>query len=277
MTTTTAADASQSLFADPIHAPFRFDGHRGDSLLIHGFPGTPAEMLPAASVLVDQGVSAVGLQLPGMGRDISHMPHLAQNEWRYAAGDAWHRVASSTNRSILVGFSMGGALSIDLATEHSPDLLILLSPFWRFGSWMPHFLMPFIQYIKPTVSAFETGSLDDPKFRESIQEMVPEADLDDPATVEDLKESMVLPTRVINYIRQIGLKAYRAAPRVTCPVLVIQGRDDSIVFPQLTGRLVRQLRSAERVVYHEVDGDHAFPKDDGPFQEIISDFIAAHI
>lgn len=273
MATTTVADPSPSLFSDPSHAPFQFDGQRGGALLIHGFPGTPAEMRPAASVLVGQDVSAVGLQLPGLGRDIAHLPNLAREEWHFAVREAWNEVANASDRSILVGFSMGGALSIELATQRSPDLLVLLSPFWRFGSWLPHLLMPFIQYIKPTVSAFDTGTLDDPKFRQNIQEMVPDADLDDPETVASLKENMVMPTRVINYIRQIGLRSFRAAPRVTCPVLIIQGRDDTIVYPHITDKLVRQFRAAEQVVYEHVDGDHAFPKEDGPFQEIISRFI----
>ena len=52
----------------PEHQPFLWRGHHtAAALLIHGFPGTPAEMRPAAQALHSAGLTVQGLLLPGFG------------------------------------------------------------------------------------------------------------------------------------------------------------------------------------------------------------------
>jgi len=63
-------------FSDPSHRPFFLSTNhqpsnsRPGALLIHGFPGTPAEMRPLGTWLHDQGWAAKGILLPGFGPDI---------------------------------------------------------------------------------------------------------------------------------------------------------------------------------------------------------------
>ena len=273
-----------AFFGDPIHRPFDIDvpqvARRGRGLLIHGFPGTPAEMRPAATALAEAGVSGAGIQLPGLGPDIGLLGETEHTDWLAAAQQAWRetqQVTAATEGSVLVGFSMGGAIALHLAHQLKPSCLILIAPFWRFGPLWLQLLLPIVPYFKPTVSSFETGSLDDPDFRASLLDMAPGLDLDDPAVVEELKEQMVMPTRLINGIRSIGKEAYRLASNVSCPVLVIQGEEDTVVQPRLTRRIVRRLQRRTDVTFVSLSGGHTLPKQAGPFQEHIKAFVAEHL
>lgn len=264
-------------YTDPMHAPYSTEGQQGASLLLHGFPGTPAEMRYARQPLSDLGLGTTGIQLPGLGRDIRNITAIEKDDWYKAARAAWEPIQQSQNRSVLIGYSMGGALSIRLAAEYQPACLILLSPFWRFSQlWVQH-LIPILQYVRPTVSPFDMASIDDPDFRKSLLDMDPDLDLDDPEVIAQLKKSMVMPTRVINYIRITGLAAYRAATQITCPILILQASADDVVLPQMTDRLVQKFTHADSIEYVQIPGTHEFPKSAGAFQDRIKQFVQNHM
>ena len=50
------------------HRSFLWKGSDSAALLVHGFPGTPAEMRPLGTVLRNAGWTVRGLMLPGLGR-----------------------------------------------------------------------------------------------------------------------------------------------------------------------------------------------------------------
>jgi fermentation-respiration switch protein FrsA (DUF1100 family) len=55
-------------------------------------------------------------------------------------------------------------------------------------------------------------------------------------------------------VRRAGLDAYRLAPQVQCPVLVLQGTQDDLVLPHLTYQLTGRFSGMAR--YVEVDASH---------------------
>ena len=52
------------------HQPFHWNGGQPAALLVHGFPGTPAEMRPLGTALHQAGWTVYGPLLPGFGPDI---------------------------------------------------------------------------------------------------------------------------------------------------------------------------------------------------------------
>jgi hypothetical protein len=55
------------------HRSFLWKGSDCAALLLHGFPGTPAEMRPLGTVLKNAGWTVQGLMLPGLGADIESL------------------------------------------------------------------------------------------------------------------------------------------------------------------------------------------------------------
>jgi len=247
-------DFSQT-FQDEIHQPFTWEGDKDIcAVLVHGFPGTPSEMRPVAEVLHQLGWSVHGLLLPGFGVEINSLPDKTYTEWLSAVLNAINQYSKQYSKVILVGFSMGGALSIQASVSTHIDGLLLLAPFWK----IEHMLWSFLPAIRLVVPNFKPFSLfkpdwDDPDFRNTIHEWMPSANLEDPEVQEQILQ-FAIPTNMINQIRIAGNHARQSVAHISTPTTVIQGRQDELVKPELTQTLVQQMSTD--VNYIVVDGNH---------------------
>src|SRR5512147_1194374 len=91
------------------HRSFLWEGSDCAALLVHGFPGTPAEMRPLGTVLRDAGWTVHGLMLPGLGADIASLEQRAGRDWSDAVRQALAGLQQHYSPVLLVGYSMGGA------------------------------------------------------------------------------------------------------------------------------------------------------------------------
>lgn len=259
------------------HTPFLWEGGSPAALLIHGFPGTPAEMRPLAGVLHRAGWTVQGVLLPGFGREIATLPERHYGEWLAAVLAALEVLRRVHRPVILVGHSMGGALAIRAAAQAGAEIagLVLLAPFWH----LQHFIWPLLPYIRIVVPQFSPFRLirpdfKNPELRKGISQFFPGADLDDPQTQQAIKQ-IKLPIAMFNQIRSLGRSAYRLAPRVAAPALVIQGTADDLVRPALTRTLIARLRG--KVQYVEVNADHNLTRTSQPawtrIEQALTDFI----
>ena len=110
--------------------PYLADGGRTGVLLLHGFTGSPASVLPWAQFLAEAGYSISVPRLPGHGTDWREMNNSTWHDWYRASEAALLDLSTNVDQLFIAGFSMGGALSVRL-TERHPDLvtgLILLNP-----------------------------------------------------------------------------------------------------------------------------------------------------
>jgi carboxylesterase len=247
--------APPEFFSEPEHQPFNLGNGPAGTLLIHGFPGTPAEMRPLAERLAQNSYSARGILLPGFGPDIVKLPESGQKIWLAAAGAAWDEVRDKHSPAILIGYSMGAAIAIHLAVKRPPDALILLAPFWRMGSWQFHFL-PLLKFLVPTVAPFKKADFDDPTVHEQLAAIAPGADLSNPETQQFFREEVQIPLKVLDEVRQLGQSAGRSAGKISAPVLILQGDEDVTVQPADTRQLARRFNGS--VTLREVPGDHSF-------------------
>ncbi|NJL56963.1 hypothetical protein HC928_18780 [bacterium] len=75
-------------FQDEKHQPFLWGAADGRAttaaLLVHGYPGTPAEMRPTARILTDNNIAARGMLLPGFGPQIETLAERTVSDWASA-------------------------------------------------------------------------------------------------------------------------------------------------------------------------------------------------
>ncbi|MFZ4628517.1 MAG: alpha/beta hydrolase [Blastocatellia bacterium] len=240
------------------HLPFYWEGDRAAVLLVHGFPGTPAEMRPLATSLREQGMAVEGLLLPGFGHQIESLGERTYHEWTAAIAQSLLALRQRHERVLLIGFSMGAALSLSVATseewgEQRPDGLVLLAPFWQLGTGWQAVAWPVLRRVVRHVSPFAKADLRDPKLQRQLTKFMPDADFEDPATIATIR-AIRLPFRTLDQLRELGLATYRQAPALRLPTLVIQGKEDAIVSPAGTRRLIGRFASPP--VYHELPADH---------------------
>lgn len=257
-TTTPVPDLAAILddaFAAPQHRPFFWAGGRPAALLVHGFPGSPAEMRGLAQTLYEAGWSVQGLLLPGLGPDIATLAERRAADWLDAVDRALVALRQEHHPIFLVGHSLGSALALRTAAHRPPDGLVLLAPFWTMGGGPLALFWPLIRLAVPRLRPFRLfrPDLADPQVRAGLQEMLPGLNLDDPAVRRALAD-FSLPARLIDEIGAVGKGAYRLAPQVRVPTLVLQGRFDPVVRPLRTRQLTMRLHGP--LHYHELDAGH---------------------
>ena len=241
------------LFAGEEHQPFHWAGGANAALLIHGFPGTPAEMRPIGCALRDAGWTVQGLLLPGFGPDISELARYNQADWLAAVLEAVISLQSSHERIVLVGNSFGAALSIVAAAQSKVAGLVLLSPFWRIDSRPIDTLLPLVGLLKHELRPFGKIDFEDPEVRESVGRILPDIDFDDPA-VQEATRSLSLSLSTLTQVRKAGRMAYRSAPGVSQPTVIFQGCNDEVARPHLARALAQRLPYLAG--YVEMEGGH---------------------
>lgn len=241
-------------FTNDAHRSFTLAGERGAALLIHGFPGTPAEVRSLAAVLHTQGLTVHAPLLPGFGPEIDHLAAYSHRDWLAATEGALLDLKARHETVILGGYSMGGALALSLAARQRVDGLVLLAPFTQ----IPHLLwyaLPVIRILIPRIKVFRLFKPDfaDPEVRDGIATFLPGLNLDEPE-VQEMLLDFEFPTAVLDEIRQLGNMGRRLAQGIAAPGLVLQGLQDETVDPRLTRRLIEQLKGSVR--YVECDSGH---------------------
>lgn len=248
-------------YSQPEHKPFQLGSGKIGALLIHGFPGTPAEMRPLAQRLVEAGWATYAPLLPGFGPEIPTLGQKTRHNWLAAARRTWQTVQAQHETAVLIGLSMGGALALNLAAEMPPDYLVLLAPFWRFADWKGN-LLPLVKQFQKTFYPFAQADFTDTAVRKQLAGVMPGADLDDTAVQARIRQEVQLPTKAIDEVRQLGKSGGKVASSIHCPTLLLQGTKDQLVLPKLSRQLITRL--AGPVTYREIPGDHSFPKMEPP-------------
>lgn len=244
---------SDGRYQDPDHQEFLYSAGSDRALLIHGFLGTPRDMRPLAQELASAGITTRGVLMPGFGPRIDQLRRVRATEWLDAARAAWEETRRDATRTTLIGFSMGGAIALQLAAEAglAPDRLILLAPHWKFADRRAIFL-PVGRYFIRNFRPFGRPDFNDPQTRRMFAEWAPGADLDDPAVRRQLDDALIVPTHALNELRRVNRGAAAAARRVAAPTTILQGLQDTTSLPGYS----RQL--ATRIGAHLVEfpGDH---------------------
>jgi carboxylesterase len=252
-------------FSAPEHRPFDLPSAQGQpggpgALLVHGFPGTPAEMRPLAEVLQREGWSVRALLLPGFGPQIARIADFRWPDWREAVHRALAEMRARHRPLLLVGYSLGGALSAaavgQAAEADRPDGLVLLAPFWRLGSAVQRLIgSVLVPFLPRTFQPLAKADFSDPRLLDSLRQFVPGLDVTDPDVQRQLREARV-PLSIVRQIFAAGARAFgrRNAGRIALPTLVVQGKRDTLVRAARTCRLLPRLGG--HPLYREVEAGH---------------------
>jgi carboxylesterase len=253
--------ASLGLFQAAEHQPFLWETDGPAVLLIHGFMGTPAQMRPLGEAFRQSGWSVQGLLLPGFGPELDTLFEQNLQDWKGSAESALLTLPARRRPVVLVGYSMGAAVALNIAAEHSVDGLILLAPFWRIGTPVQRLIWQVAKRMFRRPKPFKRANLADPRLREFFEGLLPELDLSDPATKSAIRQ-LRIPTTFVDQVFSLGKAAGKAAASVTSPTLIVQGMDDEAAKPAATRQLLQAMPGP--VQYLELPSDHGVVQPDNP-------------
>jgi carboxylesterase len=224
---------------EPSARPFTVEARgplRARALCIHGYTGTPYEVLPVARALADVGVSSEGICLPGHEGDPSVLDHTSWQDWVSAADAALSRIPTDAPR-VLVGSSMGALVSLRLAARRPDDVdaLVLLAPalrFFRDGRLAAAAAQRGLWRVKRSI----------PKEREG-------GDIADPEARKKNPSYAILPLRGVGELGLLQTVVDNDLPRVTQPLCILHGAQDHTI-PPVASEIIARRVSSSRVEHH---------------------------
>ncbi len=111
----------------PLAADFTLFNGADAVLLIHGFTGSPAHMLPLGRALQEAGFTVRGIRLKGHGTNLADMRAASWKDWLSEAKEAYDALENAFRSVSVVGLSMGGVLALILAEEKNPACCVTLA------------------------------------------------------------------------------------------------------------------------------------------------------
>ena len=242
-TTATAADD------EPIMAgaePFFFAGNPIGVLVCHGFTGCTQSMRYLGEQLAAAGYTVIGPRLAGHGISPQAMAKTTASDWIASVDEALATLRQTCSQVFMVGLSMGGTLTLYTAAAHA-DVIKGAIPI-------------------NAVVRIDSKDLAGLALAPGMPDTVPGigSDIKAPGVTELAYREV--PVAALRQIYALTAVTHDLLPLVTCPVLVIQSREDHVVLPS-NGPLITQRVGASRVElqwlddsYHvaTLDNDKAF-------------------
>lgn len=122
------APAAEPYYADAV--PQVDDGQRVGVLLVQGFTGSPASMVPWGRHLAEQGFGVAVPRLPGHGTTWQECNRTRWADWYAEVERSLEKLSADCDQVVVGGLSMGASLVLRLAADRGREVagLVLVNP-----------------------------------------------------------------------------------------------------------------------------------------------------
>ena len=209
-------------------------------LLLHGLTGTPGEVLPLAEYLSRRSVRVLVPWLPGHGTTQKELAQTRWTDWAQTALKAYDHLARRCRRVFVGGLSMGALLSLLVGLERpAAGVVSMAAPidirdfryrglaFFRFFQWWTGQLR---------------GGVRDPQG--PVHETYP-----------------TCPTSSLYEMKKLADGVRTRLDSFSRPLLILQGRRDSMVPPDNAERLWARAGTPLKTLHYLDRSDHVLPLD----------------
>jgi carboxylesterase len=222
--------------------PFYFRGNRTGCLLLHGFTATPQEMRGLGEHLAGEGFSVLGVRLFGHATDIRDMLRARWTDWLASVEDGYRLLSGSTDRVVVMGLSLGGALALLFAASTPVSGVVAMST--------PYALPadPRLRLVRLSRGIVRFAPKGPPDYR-------------DPQAAIDRRDYKAYPLPAMKEL-EATLAALRAAlPRVTAPLLLIHSKEDDFVTPDNATAIYQHVGSSDKATMLVENSNHVITLD----------------
>ncbi len=212
---------------------FESPGKKPAVLLIHGLGGSPHDLRPLTEKLVENNIAVYSILLSGHGTSPKDLLEVNEGDWFKEVLSAFDYLDKKYGKVSVVGFSMGGALALKLATERPINKLGLISSCFKIKEAWYYFGSPQgwankINNLIPFVRKLKIGQIND-----------------------DIGLSQYiaykhLPLKSIKITERIGQESFSIAPRLKLPVLMLHSQGDIVADFDKSYQAFQQIASTNK-------------------------------
>jgi carboxylesterase len=187
-------------------------------VVTHGFTGNPLATRPLGEELHRAGYSVSVPRLPGHGTSVKDMARTRYPEWRAEVERALDEQLERCEQVVLVGHSMGGTITLDVASRRPDDVTsaVVINPQVLDPDQALAKVAPILQYVLPVVPRDLAGLPSDDIAKPGVDEGAY------PKVPAKAAQSLI---RELPRIRAQLLD-------LTCPLLVVVSPQDHTVDPK---------------------------------------------
>jgi carboxylesterase len=213
--------------------------------LCHGLTGMPGSMRPWGVALAAEGLSVRIPLLPGHGTRWQDANQVSWQDWYAELERSVDELRARCDRVFVMGLSMGGTLVLRLAEQRGVDIAgVVALNASLFTTRKDARLLPLARLVVPSFPP--VGN-----------------DIKKPGAVEPAYDR--LPTKAAYQLSKLWALTNADLARITQPLLVLTSRDDHVVEPENSARLMAGAGSADKRQiwledsYHVATLDNDFP------------------
>lgn len=149
--------------------PHFFKGGEQAVLLIHGYTGSPREMLWLGTQLHKAGYTVSIPRLPGHGTNKDDFMASSWKDWLRCVYDEYVNLAEEYATVFVGGLSMGGVLTALLAAKFQPEKIFLCAPAFIAADTRIK-LTPYLRYFIKTLPSDGKPFYPEPEFYDCVKD-----------------------------------------------------------------------------------------------------------
>ena len=239
--------------AEPFFLPA---GEKG-VLLVHGFTGTPAEMLLLGEFLHKKNYTVLAPRLCGHGTSPEELAKTSWENWYHSVCDGFYLLQGMCREVSVIGLSMGALLAIHLGISYNVKKVIAISaPIYISSEKMLQALPPIEKSIGRYVA----------KRRRTLP------DLPECCNVFYHKMPLLSVHQLLTFIEIMK----KELPNVEKPLLIVQSKNDHTVLAESGEYIYTKIKSSDKEIFWLEKSGHIVTLDlerDRVFNKIV-DFLA---
>jgi carboxylesterase len=182
----------------------------------HGFTGTMSDLRSVLEPLAAAGLAVDGALHPGHGTTAQDLAAVGFEDWLTAGRERLRAATAKHGQAILVGFSMGSLVALQLASERPAGLTALVS--------MASCLRLSAPAALPLAFAHRLGVPLPDRYLVKLRpgELVDKRGMDEIVCYDRQ------PLRAAMHVYLGGLRTREVVARIECPTLIVHGRRDGV-------------------------------------------------
>ncbi len=226
--------------------PFFYSGGETGCLLTHGFTASPQEVHRLGEHLAQQGYTVLGVRMFAHGTQHKDMNRARWTDWLTSVEDGYYLLANQCERIFFVGSSVGGSLSLILATRFPPAGIVTLATPIRLPP------DPRLDRLKPILKPLSY-------LLPAIPKGPP--DWHDPRAQVERVAYTAYPLRAILELQLLLAAMQTALPLVRVPAFLMHSKNDRFIPPEHMQQIYERLGSADKGMAWVEDSSHVITCD----------------